>query len=483
MHFRVVQRILGLLLMLYSITMMPPVAVSVHFADGQTGAFFNSFVITFVVGLLTWLPARNDRRELRLRDGFIVAAIFWLGLGSFGALPLLLTHFPEMSLTDAVFEAVSGLTTTGATALTGLDSLPPSILYYRAQLHWLGGMGIIVLAVAILPMLGVGGMQLYRAETPGPMKDSKLTPRITETAKALWLIYVGLTAACGLAYWYAGMSAFDAVCHSFATLATGGFSTHDASIGYFHSPLIELIAVVFMFLAGANFTLHFVAWRSRGLRGYWSDPEFRAYTLILCSLTLAGTIYLVFTQQYASVGDSARYSLFHFVSFMTSTGFVASNFDQWPGALPLSLILVSFIGGCAGSTGGGMKVVRWLLLFNQGSREVQRLVHPAAEIPIRLGRSVVSPRVIEAVWGFCVVYIILFGAMLLVLVGTGLDQITAFSALATSINNMGPGLGLAVADFTHIGAAAKWVCIFAMLLGRLEVFTLLVLFSPSFWRS
>ncbi|MFZ1624529.1 MAG: TrkH family potassium uptake protein [Gammaproteobacteria bacterium] len=483
MHFRVVQRILGLLLMLYSITMMPPVAVSVHFADGQTGAFFNSFVITFVVGLLTWLPARNDRRELRLRDGFIVAAIFWLGLGSFGALPLLLTHFPEMSLTDAVFEAVSGLTTTGATALTGLDSLPPSILYYRAQLHWLGGMGIIVLAVAILPMLGVGGMQLYRAETPGPMKDSKLTPRITETAKALWLIYVGLTAACGLAYWYAGMSAFDAVCHSFATLATGGFSTHDASIGYFHSPLIELIAVVFMFLAGANFTLHFVAWRSRGLRGYWSDPEFRAYTLILCSLTLAGTIYLVFTQQYASVGDSARYSLFHFVSFMTSTGFVASNFDQWPGALPLSLILVSFIGGCAGSTGGGMKVVRWLLLFNQGSREVQRLVHPAAEIPIRLGRSVVSPRVIEAVWGFCVVYIILFGAMLLVLVSTGLDQITAFSALATSINNMGPGLGRAVADFTHIGAAAKWVCIFAMLLGRLEVFTLLVLFSPSFWRS
>ena len=483
MHFQVVQRILGLLLMLYSITMMPPMAVSVHFADGQTTAFFYSFAITFVVGLLTWLPARNDRRELRLRDGFVVAAIFWLGLGSFGSLPLLLTHFPEMSLTDAVFEAVSGLTTTGSTALTGLDTLPRSILYYRAQLHWLGGMGIIVLAVAILPMLGVGGMQLYRAETPGPMKDSKLTPRITETAKALWLIYVGLTAVCSLAYWYAGMSSFDAICHSFATVATGGFSTHDASIGYFNSPLIELIAVVFMFLAGVSFTLHFVAWRSRGLRSYWSDPEFRAYTLLLCGLTLAGTIYLVVTQQYAAVGDSARYSLFHFVSFMTSTGFVASSFEQWPGALPLSLVLVSFIGGCAGSTGGGMKVIRWLLLFNQGSREVQRLVHPAAEIPIRLGRSVVPPRVIEAVWGFCVVYIILFGAMLLVLVGTGLDQVTAFSALASSINNMGPGLGLIVADFTQISAPAKWVCILAMLFGRLEVFTLLVLFSPSFWRS
>jgi trk system potassium uptake protein TrkH len=483
MHFQVVQRILGLLLMLYSITMMPPLAVSVHFADGQTAAFFYSFAITFVVGLLTWLPARNDRRELRLRDGFVVAAIFWLGLGSFGSLPLLLTHFPEMSLTDAVFETVSGLTTTGATTLAGLDLLPKSILYYRAQLHWLGGMGIIVLAVAILPMLGVGGMQLYRAETPGPMKDSKLTPRITETAKALWLIYVGLTVICGLAYWYAGMSAFDAVCHSFSTLATGGFSTHDASIGYFNSPLIELIAVVFMFLAGVSFSLHFVAWRSRSLVTYWKDPEFRAYTLILVSLTTAGAVTLIFSQHYAAAGDSLRQALFHFVSFMTSTGFVASGFDQWPGALPLTLILVSFIGGCAGSTGGGMKVIRWLLLFNQGSREVRRLVHPAAEIPVRLGRSVVPPRVIEAVWGFCVAYIILFGAMLLVLVATGLDQVTAFSALASSINNMGPGLGLVVADFTQIGAAAKWVCVFAMLLGRLEVFTLLVLFSPAFWRS
>ncbi|MEZ5563884.1 MAG: TrkH family potassium uptake protein [Gammaproteobacteria bacterium] len=483
MHFQVVQRILGLLLMLYSITMMPPVAVSVHFADGQTGAFFYSFAITFAVGLLAWLPARNDRRELRLRDGFVVAAIFWLGLGSFGSLPLLLTHFPEMSLTDAVFETVSGLTTTGSTTLTGLDLLPKSILYYRAQLHWLGGMGIIVLAVAILPMLGVGGMQLYRAETPGPMKDSKLTPRITETAKALWLIYVGLTAVCGFAYWYAGMDAFDAVCHSFATMATGGFSTHDASIGYFNSPVIELIAVVFMFLAGVSFTLHFVAWRSRGVLIYWSDPEFRAYTLLLCGLTVVGTVCLVFTQQYGSAGDSVRYALFHFVSFMTSTGFVASDFDQWPGALPLSLVLVGFIGGCAGSTGGGMKVIRWLLLFNQGSREIKRLVHPAAEIPVRLGQSVVPPRVIEAVWGFCVVYIILFGLMLLILVGTGLDQITAFSALASSINNIGPGLGLVVADFTQINAAAKWVCVLAMLFGRLEVFTLLVLFSPSFWRS
>lgn len=483
MHLRVVQRILGLLLMLYSVAMLPPVAVSVYFADGQAQAFIGALAITFVAGLVAWLTARKDRRELRLRDGFLVAAVFWLGLGSFGALPLLLAQTPEMSLTGAVFEAVSGLTTTGATVLTGLDNLPKSILYYRAQLHWLGGMGIIVLAVAILPMLGVGGMQVYRAETPGPMKDSKLTPRITETARALWLIYVGLSVACTLAFWLAGMSMFDAVCHSFATMGTGGFSTHDASIAWFNSPLIEAVAIVFMFLAGASFSLHFVAWRSRGLGAYLRDPEFRAYGLILLVLTVTGAGYLYATGHYTTVGEATLYSAFQFVSFMTSTGFVTGDFDHWPGALPLTLILVGFIGGCAGSTGGGMKVVRWLLLYNQGVREVKRLVHPAAEIPVRLGDSVVPQRVIESVWGFCVAYIILFGAMLLILVALGLDQVTAFSALATSINNVGPGLGKVVTDFTQVSDAAKWVCIFAMLFGRLEVFTLLVLFSPTFWRS
>jgi len=483
MHFRVVQRILGLLLILYSFTMIPPVAVSVYFGDGQAGAFIEAFAIVFICGLVAWLPARKAQRDLRLRDGFLIAATFWLGLGSFGAIPLLLTHVPEMSLTDAVFETVSGLTTTGATTLTGLDDLPRSILYYRAQLHWLGGMGIIVLAVAVLPMLGVGGMQLYRAETPGPMKDSKLTPRITETAKALWLIYVGLSVLCALAYWYAGMGLFDAVCHSFATLATGGFSTHDDSFAWFNSPVIEAIAILFMFLAGANFSLHFIAWRSRRLTHYLRDPEFTAYAGILVALIVVATVSLSVNGHYGSTLESARHAAFHFVSFMTSTGFVATGFHEWPGALPLILILISFIGGCAGSTGGGMKVVRWLLLYNQGTREVRRLVHPAAEIPVRLGDSVVPQRVVDGVWGFCVAYIILFGVMLVLLVATGLDQITAFSALATSMNNMGPGLGLVVADFTGVNAAAKWICVAAMLLGRLEVFTLLVLVSPAFWRS
>jgi trk system potassium uptake protein TrkH len=483
MRFRVVQRILGLLLMLYSVTMLVPAAVSVYFADRQAPAFIGAFVIILTVGWVAWLPARKDQRELRLRDGFLVAAVFWLGLGTFSAVPLLLTDVPQMSVTDAFFEAVSGLTTTGATVLTGLDSLPESILYYRAQLNWLGGMGIIVLAVAILPMLGVGGMQLYRAETPGPMKDSKLTPRITETGKALWLVYVGLSVLCTAAYWYAGMSAFDAVCHAFSTIATGGFSTHDASIAWFRSPLIEAIAIGFMFLAGASFSLHFVAWRRRGLGAYWRDPEFRAYTLILAAVAALGTALLTTTGHATSFGESLRQAAFHVVSFMTTTGFTATSFDRWPGALPLTLILLGFIGGCAGSTSGGMKVVRWLLLYNQGAREVKRLVHPSAEIPVRLGGSVVPQRVVDAVWGFCVAYIFLFGVMLLILVGSGVDQVTAFSALAASINNMGPGLGQVVSNFADVNDLGKWVCSLAMIFGRLEVFTLLVLFSPTFWRS
>lgn len=483
MHLTVVQRILGLLLMLYSVTLVVPAGVSLYYVDGQLPAFGLALAVTFVAGLLAWFPARNDNRELRLRDGFLVAAVFWLGLGTFSGLPLVFSTRPDLTVTDAMFEAVSGLTTTGATALTGLDGLPPSILYYRSQLHWLGGMGVIVLAVAILPMLGVGGMQLYRAETPGPMKDSKLTPRITETARALWLIYLGLTVACTVAYYAGGMSAFDAVCHAFATVATGGFSTHDASMAWFESPLLEAVATVFMFLAGASFTLHFVAFRNRSARAYWRDAEFRAYALILLTVSVAATIYLAVAGAYAGPGEAARHAVFHFVSFMTSTGFTATSFEQWPGALPLTLILIGFIGGCAGSTGGGMKVVRWLLLYNQGIREVKRLVHPAAEVPVRLGDAVVPQRVVDAVWGFCVTYIILFGAMLLLLVGSGLDQVTAFSALATSINNMGPALGVAAYDFTQVNDFAKWVCVVAMLIGRLEVFTLLVLVSPVFWRS
>jgi trk system potassium uptake protein TrkH len=483
MHFTAVQRVIGLLLTLFSLTMLPPLAVSLYVDDGQLQAFWMPFVITLAAGVLVWLPARGVARELRVRDGFLVAATFWLGLGAFGALPLLLTHHPEMSLTEAVFETVSGLTTTGVTTLTGLDGLPRSILYYRAQLQWFGGMGVIVLAVAVLPILGVGGMQLYRAETPGPLKDSKLTPRITETAKALWYVYLGLTLACTAAYWLAGMGSFDALTHAFATVATGGFSTHDDSMAWFNSPVLEGIAILFMFLSAINFALHFVAWRRLSPRTYWRDVELRAFLGIVSALVIVMAVSLWVAGEYPDLLTSIRFAAFQVVSFITTTGFVTGTYAEWPGALPLMLILIGFIGGCGGSTAGGMKVMRWQLLYVQGVREIRLLVHPHAQVPVRLGSTVVGQRVIEAVWGFCVAYIILFGFLLVLLVASGMDQVSAFSALATCINNMGPGLGTVNVDFSSVSATAKWICTLAMLLGRLEVFTLLVLVSPSFWRT
>jgi trk system potassium uptake protein TrkH len=482
MQVKVVQQILGLLLMLFSLTMLPPVFVSAWYQDGSAPAFVSGFLVTLLCGIAIWAPVRWQGRDLRTRDGFLVVAGFWTLLGVFASAPLLFAEVPRLSVTDAVFEAVSGLTTTGATVIVGLDALPPAILYYRAQLHWFGGMGIVVLAVAVLPMLGVGGSQLYRAETPGAVKDTKLTPRITETAKALWVIYLGLTIACVLAYWAAGMSLFDAVCHSFATLATGGFSTHDASLGWFQSPLINVIAIVFMVLAGANFALHFLVFQSRSFRNYVRDPEFRAYLFILAAVSAFIATWLVASVHYSSVPMAILDATFHVVSVMTTTGFTIADFSVWPGSIPVLLVFIMFIGGCGGSTTGGIKVVRWLLLYRQGVREVLRLVHPSAEIPVRLGAAVVPQRVVDAVWGYFAIYVVLFATMMLILIGTGVDQVTAFSAIATTLNNVGPGLGLVTANFTLLADVDKWVCIVAMLLGRLEIFTLFVLISPAFWR-
>lgn len=482
MHFKVVQQILGLLLMLFSVTMLPPVFVSAWYQDGSAPAFVSGFLVTLLTGIAIWVPVRWHSRDLRSRDGFLVVAGFWTLLGVFGAAPLVFAEQPAMTITDAVFEAISGLTTTGATVLVGLDQLPPAVLYYRAQLHWLGGMGVVVLAVAVLPMLGVGGFQLYRAETPGAVKDTKLTPRITETAKALWYVYLGLTIACTASFWAVGMTLFDAICHAFATMATGGFSTHDASLAYFNSPLIDIVAIVFMVLAGANFALHFLAWRARSLRTYLRDPEFKAYLTILGTLSAFVVTYLLVSGQYVGLREATLDGTFEVVSVMTSTGFGITDFSAWPGALPVLLVFSMFIGGCGGSTAGGMKVIRWLLLYRQGVREVVRLIHPAAEIPVRLGDTVVSQRVVDAVWGFFAIYIVLFGIMMLILLGTGVDQVTAFAAIATCLNNVGPGLGQVASDFTTMQVADKWVCVVAMLLGRLEIFTLFVLISPAFWR-
>ena len=477
------QRILGLLLILFSLTMLPPLVLSLWFGDGTTAAFGSSFGLILATGAVLWWPTRKVKRELRLRDGFVIVVSFWVGLTLSGSVPFLLLDDVQMSVADAVFESASGLTTTGATVIVGLDNLPPAILFYRQLLQWLGGMGIIVLAVAILPMLGIGGMQLYRAETPGPMKDNKLTPRITETAKALWYIYLSFTVVCALGYWAAGMSVFDAICHSFSTVSIGGFSTHDASMGYFDNRLIEVVAVVFMALAGMNFALHFSAWRMKALNPYKADAELQVYLGLLIVVALVASAYLYASAEFDSFLDALAHGVFQAVSISTTTGFTTSNYHAWPSFLPVLLLFASFVGGCAGSTGGGLKVIRVLLLFKQWLREIVRLIHPNAQVPIKVGDTVMPPRVLEAVWGFFGAYVAAFSLMLLGLMATGLDQVTAFSAVAACINNLGPGLGDVGAHYGDISSTAKLILCLAMLLGRLEIFTLLVVVSPIFWRS
>jgi len=478
----VILRIVGLLLMVFSTTVLPPLLVSLWYDDTETNAFLNAFLAILGVGFLIWLPVRTYHRELKIRDGFIVVVLFWFVFSLIGSIPLYLSHTLQASFTDALFESISALTTTGATVFTGLDDMPRSILYYRQQLQWLGGMGIIVLAVAVLPMLGIGGMQLYRAETPGPVKDNKLTPRITETAKALWYIYLGLTISCAVAYWLAGMSLFDAIAHSFSTVAIGGFSTHDASIGFFESELIEIIAGFFMILAGINFALHFSAFRTTSLKVYFFDVEFKVYLAILATASMISVLYLYFTNTFETWGNALHHGVFQTISIGTTAGFTTAAYYNWPGFLPVMLLFLSFIGGCAGSTGGGMKVIRFILLFKQGLREIFRLIHPSAQIPVKIGGKAMPENVSNAIWGFFALYVASFSIMMLLLMASGLNQVTAFSALAACLNNLGPGLGDVGENYMGINNFSKWVLCFAMILGRLEIFTLLVILTPSFWR-
>ena len=483
MQFVVVQRVMGLLLMLFSVSFVPPLAVALGYADGAALAFALALAITLVAGALLWLPVRAQRAELRVRDGFMIVTLFWTLLALAGSLPFLISAEPRLTFTDAFFESISGFTTTGATVLSGIDALPASIRYYRQQLQWFGGMGIVVLAVAVTPMLGVGGMQLYKAEMPGPLKETKLTPRIAETAKALWYIYLGLTVVCAASYWAAGMDLFDAIGHSFSTIAIGGFSTHDSSLGYFDNAAIDMVAIVFMLLAGMNFALHFHVWHQRSLRPYVADVEVRAYLTMLAAVAVLIVTGLWLTATYADFSDALLHGAFHAVSIATTTGFTTTGFHWWPLSLPILLLTASFIGGCANSTAGGIKVIRMLLIMRQGRREIFRLIHPAAIRPIKLGGKIVSDQVIQAVWGFFALYVLSFGILALALTTTGLDWVTAFSAVTACLNNLGPGVGGVAESFAGINDAGKWILAFAMLLGRLELFTLLVLFTPTFWRS
>ncbi|QVL48225.1 MAG: TrkH family potassium uptake protein [Thiocapsa sp.] len=480
MNLVLVGRIVGIYALIFGITLTGPILVGVWYREAEVVHFLWPMVGSLAGGAFLWLIGRRRARELSVGDGYLVVTLFWVLLSLLGAWPLM--NGFGLSPVDALFESTSGITTTGATVIDGLDSMPRSLLFYRQQLQWFGGMGLIVLGVAVMPMLGIGGMQLYRAEAPGPLKEEKLTPRLTQTARALWLIYFALTLACAAGYWLAGMTPFDAVSHSLSTVSTGGFSTHDASMGHFASPAIEAVAVVFMLLAAINFGVHYLVWLDRNPMQYLRDTEARTFLgFVLAMVALVGLV-LYLEGPYDQVHASLRDASFEVVSIVTSTGFGIVDFAHWPDFLPLLLIYISFVGGCGGSTAGGMKVLRVLLMVKQGAQEVRQLIHPHAILPLRLGRRIVDPRLARSVWGFFALYSFAVATLTLLMIHAGLAPLDAFSAVATCLNNLGPGLGEVALTFQSVSDLGKLLGVVAMLLGRLEILTILVILSPAFWR-
>ncbi|MCX2865801.1 TrkH family potassium uptake protein [Paucibacter sp. PLA-PC-4] len=477
--------LIGRMLVLFALMMGVPLGFALVQQDAGIEPFARSAFITLAAGVALSLVMRRFRRELQARDGFVLVVMTWLLLPAFGALPLWLA-IPGLDVTDAYFEAVSGFTATGATVLSGLDELPLSVNVWRCFMMLIGGLGIIVLAVAILPMLGVGGAQLFRAEMAGPLKDQqKLTPRMSETARGLWVVYFVVSTSCFFAYRWAGMSWSDAFMHMCTTMGLGGFSSHDQSFGYWNSPLIETVAIVFMLLAGVNFALYFVALRQRSFRALWCDIELRAFYLVVLAAVAVLTVFLIMHEVTADAWKALRYSAFHVVSLATTTGYAATDYELWPVFAPLLMLLLGCFATCAGSTGGGIKMVRMLLLLKQSTRELVRIIHPNVVNPVVYGGRVVSPRVMQSV----IAYMMLYGASLvgftMLLLFSGLDVVTAFTAVVACLNNIGPGLGL-VGPTQHFGVLTEfqtWVCTFAMLLGRLELLSVLVLFTPQFWRT
>ncbi len=465
----------------FSLSLIFPIIVSFLYDDKEAIHFFNAFLLMFIPGGLLWFSTRHKFMELSIRDGFLVVTIFWCWISLLASWPFILGA--HLSYIDAFFESISAFTTTGSTVITDLEHLPKSILFYRQQLQWFGGMGMVVLAIAVLPVIGIGGMQLYKAEAPGPFKEQKITPRLSQTARSLWGIYVAITLLNAFAYWLAGMTVFDAIAHSLSTVSTGGFSTHDESLAYFNSPLIEMIAIIFMLLGAINFSIHYLALHKGGIKSYFKDVEVRNFLIFVLGVVIFSSSLLYLQGTYNSFSKSFENAFFEVVTIVTSTGFGTADFSTWPGALPVLLIFISFVGGCGGSTAGGMKVMRINVLIQQGLREIKRLIHPRAQYPIRVGKQLLDERTVEAVWGFTAMYMVTFIVLMLLMLQTGLDQVTAFSAIATCMNNLGPGLGEVTSTFANISDSGKMIAMIAMLLGRLEVFTILVLLSPAFWKQ
>jgi trk system potassium uptake protein len=479
-----VANVLGRLMMFFALAFLGPIACALLFGDGMAIHFVLALLVTFGIGIVLAAATRRYYRELKIRDGFLLVTLSWALMAAVASMPL---HFayPELTFTNAYFESMSALTTTGATVLVGLDGAPPSINLWRHELQWLGGMGIIVLAVAILPLLGVGGMQLYKAEMAGPMKESRLTERIADTAKALWIVYAGLTVACLLALRLAGMSWFEALCHAFSALSLGGFSTRDASIGAWNSPAIEAVLTAFMVVAGINFATHFTVWRARSARAYLADEEAKAYVLLLIFSCLFMAGYLVAHGTYESWGTSLRHAIFNVVSIATTTGYASVDFNAWPFLAPLVMLLLSSITASSGSTGGGIKMVRTLILYKQARRELHKLLHPNIADLIKLGRVVVPNKVAFSVLGFIFLYFMTVTVMTFLMLASGLDFVSSFSAVVACINNMGPGLNVVgpASNYAALTGFQKWICVATMLLGRLEILSVIVIFTRHFWRK
>lgn len=476
--------LLGLIAMVMSLSHLVPISISLLWADGAFLAFASSMCLNFVCGYLMWLATRRFRREILPQDAILLVVLAWSGGALFATVPLLIA-LPGLSFTDAYFETMSGLTTTGSTILSNLDHLPHSVNIWRGLLQWFGGMGIIVLAIALLPMLGVGGRQIYKAETPGPMKDTKLTPRLAETAKGLWLIYFGLSLTCFTAYALAGMPWVDALMHTFSTMATGGFSNHDASFGHFNSPLIESIAIFFMLVSAINYASHFTAIRARSFAPYRSDPEVGWFLAVVLGSCVGIGLYLWLMGIYPEFLTALRHASFNLVSVATSTGYASQDFNLWPIFAPLWMMFLVSFASCSGSTGGGIKMIRAIILYKQVHREFIRLLHPSAVVPMKISGHPVENRIVFAVLAFLFIYVVTIVSLTLLLTATGLDVITAFSAVIACLNNLGPGLNQVgpATTFEVLNDFQIWVLSAAMLTGRLELFTVLILLVPAFWRK
>lgn len=487
MHILAIIRIVGILVMCFSLSMLVPAFVALIYGDGGGKSFILSFCYNFLAGMLLWWSCRHHQQSLRAREGFLIVAMFWLLLSLLAVIPFMLFNELEVSFADAVFESFSALTTTGATVLSGLDYLPKSILFYRQFLQWIGGMGLIVLVVAVIPLLGIGGSHLYRAESSGPLKDQKTLPRIGEVAKLLWLLYCGLTLLCTLAYWWAGMSFFDALAHSFSTISNGGMSTHDESLAYFNNPTIYLLSAAFMLIAGCNFALHIRAlthWKHQAVwKIYLRDPEFRFFCLLQIVFIALISIGLYVSYSNYSLLDAFAQGAVQSVSMAMTSGYSLFDLNQLPAFLSMLMVFAAILGGCAGSTSGGLKAIRVLVVWLQVKREFKRLVHPNLVVPIKLGDSLLSQRVIEGIWAFLVAFFLTYWGCVFAVILCGMNALDAMSAVFATLTNVGPGLGLISQSFAEVPDSAKYIFSFAMTAGRLEIFSLLILFSPTFWKT